>query len=180
MEYALVSVAVLLSPGGGLAGNLASLADQALNIPDWVRDRYPNWLDLPEQSGLEFGRTAVLTGLAGGIWGLDPFLAWFDWRESPEDIEDRLRRIPSRPVMSWTKSPDSAEGPTQYPSDTSAYLREIARQSREAGMALVSITKGDSYALCFVPLNRTDLLLADAKTAGFTHENDCGLELIDP
>jgi len=178
VEYALVSVAVLLAPDGYMAVQLARLVDNALNDPEYLQQTFPDWLGEPYRSQLEFARTAIRAGLAGGMWGVEQFLVLCDWRECAEDIHEKLRRVPTRPAMSWDEPPGPFDGPAQLPDDADTYLRETARQSREAGMALIRITMGDSYELGFVPLNRTALLVADATVAGFTYENDCFLEIV--
>ncbi|MFE3822964.1 DUF6630 family protein [Nocardia tengchongensis] len=169
----------MLAPDSFLARGLVDLVHRALVDPDELKEYHRDWLDDPSWSRLELGRAAVLTGLAGGMLGTEPFLVLCDWRDNADDIHEQLRRVPSRPPMSWDQNAGSSNGPAQYPRDAEDYLRETARQSREAGMALIRITRGDSYQLCFVPLERSGLLLSDAVAAGYTQETDYLFEIID-
>lgn len=179
MEYSLVSAAVLLAPDSFLARALVDLVHRAFLDPDELKEYHRSWLDEQSRSRLELAREAVLTGLAGGMLGTEPFLVLCDWRDSVHDVHERLRSVPSRPPMSWDQAVGSSDGELQYPRDAEDYLRETARQSREAGMALIRITRGDSYQLGFVPLERSRLLLADAVGAGYTPENDYVFEIVD-
>ncbi|MEU4323193.1 hypothetical protein AB0F85_17910 [Nocardia fluminea] len=186
VEHALVSIPVLLCPDTALASQVVYMVQGTLFSPEFVEREHHEYLGpydhlgpYPERNW-EYSRTAILVGLAGAMWGMNSFLALCDWRERAEDIQEKLRYVPSRPAMSWDETPGPIAGPAQHPDDSEAYLRETARQSREAGMALVRITVGDSYHLAFAPLNRTEILLADAAAAGFTAENDCLLEIVDP
>ncbi|MGX1808409.1 hypothetical protein ACWIGI_22040 [Nocardia sp. NPDC055321] len=180
VEYALISVGVLLAPDSFLASGIADLVFQTYNFEGDVRDRYPELADAPSRERYAFSRAAILAGLRGKMWGVDQFLVWVDPQADANTLDDELWPLPTRPAMSWDRNPIPVRGPMRHPADAESYLREVARQSREAGMALTRISRTESYGLCFVPLERTPLLLADAVVAGFTQENDCALEVVEP
>ncbi|MEU4708541.1 hypothetical protein AB0G00_19085 [Nocardia salmonicida] len=165
-EHALMSVAVTLAPDAQYAVSLVSRVWEAVWDSDDFKQRYPRHVDL-SWSSLELAREIVLAALNNVFWDEGLYLELFDWRESADDIDEKLRSMPSRPAMSWDRSPAVEEGTDPYPSDSEVYLREVARQCREVGMALVRITKGDSYYLGFVPSDRSALLVDDATTAGY-------------
>ncbi|MFC9996671.1 hypothetical protein [Nocardia sp. NPDC127526] len=177
-EPALMSMAVLLAPDEDWALSLLGLVSDSLLDPGRVRRDYHDWLDDPSWSKAELARQALLTGLTGSLWGLDPVLVGFDWRASAEEMHNSLRRIPLSPLAAW--DPESTVRYTRSDPDAAApYLREAARRSREAGMALFRIHIGDSFELGFVRADRGELLLTDAARAGYTAATDHVFELVD-
>ncbi|MET8655429.1 hypothetical protein ABZW59_36715 [Nocardia aurea] len=160
-----------------MAAVMVHMVNTALEAPHELRATYPE-LNEPSWSDRELARRAILETLAGRMLGMNPYLVLLDWRENADDIHQRLRYVPSRPAMSWDQSPGPADGPAQYPNDADEFLREVARQSREAGLALLRLTQGDSYQLGFIPSERAQLLLADAAIAGFTEDNGYVFDII--
>ncbi|WP_405177642.1 hypothetical protein [Nocardia sp. NBC_01377] len=165
-EQALMPMATMLAPDPSWAFSLVCLVSDAFNDPERVRRDFPEWFDVPSWSQLELAQRALLTGLAGDLWGLDPALVGFDWCASAEEIHGQLRHIPLSPLKSW--DPDPTRNYTRSDPDAAApYLQEAARRSRAAGMALFRIHIGDSFELGFVRAERGELLVEDSLRAGF-------------
>ncbi|MGY4101265.1 DUF6630 family protein [Nocardia sp. R16R-3T] len=178
IEYSLMSVAVLLAPDAHLAGGMVEIVSSAMDNPDELVQYYRGWLSNSSRSQSQLAREGLLASMQGGMVGREPFLVLCDWRESADDIHEQLRPVPSRPAMSWDQPPGLSDGPSEYPRNAEDYLRETARQSREAGMTMIRITRGDSYYFGFIPTERCELLLADAAAAGFTYENGFLFEIV--
>ncbi len=173
-----MSLAVTLAPDEDWAFSLVSLVSDALKFPEQLRRDFPDWLDVPSWSPHELAREAVLVGLTGELWGLDPLVVGFDWRASAQQIHRRLRHLALSPLASW--EPELTEDFVEPDPDAAAlYLSEAARRSRAAGLALYSIDIGDSSTLGFVRVERADLLIVDAARAGYTRAVGQVFRLVD-
>ncbi|MBD0737125.1 hypothetical protein [Streptomyces sp. CBMA29] len=161
VRTALEAVAALLAPG-----HPAVAADVRLAVddPDGYVRTYADRLD---ERGIDepfphLPWIALVDALEARR-----LLAEFDWKEAPDEIQARLRRLDSRPVIDpWDDLPD-------VPADelglqTHEFLAACGRRYHEYGKALAVLDiESDCYPVVCLPASRAAELTALATRAGF-------------